>query len=299
MPNISLRDGRLLAYREYGSSDGTPLIFLPGAGCGRLMHFADDDLLAARGVRLISVDRPGLGASTADPDKTLASVAADVSELIKAVTVDPVTVLANSQGAPFGLALARHAMVRAVVLVSPIDDLGHPPTTALLGTPHRLFVRDVVADPDAAERQLRDFGAEELFRMVLTGYPASDSPVYDRPDFKELFRSALHDGFASGAAGYARDTVLAMCPWPDELYEQRVPVTVLYGRDDDAHSPDQATILSNRLGARRHLVDDVGGSLLWRLPELVLDVAGFGPCVDTAETAPVTRTCGPSALSQR
>ncbi len=271
MQTIQLPDGRTLAYREYGPAAGSPLIFLPGAGCGRLMRFGDDSLLAAYGVRLISVDRPGLGASTADADKSLGSVASDLAHLMAVVSAEPVVVIANSQGAPFGLALTRHEQVRSLVLASPIDDLGHPPTTALLGSPHRAFVHDVADDPAAAETNLQEFGADDLYRMVMSGYPASDAPTYGRPEFQAMFRSALADGFGSGAAGYARDTVLATLPWPAELFDRRVPVSILYGADDDAHSPDHAATLAHRLGARRQIVDGVGGSLLWARPELVLD----------------------------
>lgn len=271
MQTILLPDGRSIAYRDHGPADGSPLIFLPGAGCGRLMRFGDDDLLAARGVRLISVDRPGLGASTADPGKTLATVAADLAHLIEAVASEPVPVVANSQGAPFGLALARHAQVQVLVLVSPIDDVGHPATTALLGTPHRGFVADVAADPATAEQQLRGFTAEDVYRMVMSGYPDSGAPVYGSAEFQSMFAAALADGFSSGAAGYARDTVLATLPWPADLFDGHAPVTILYGADDDAHSPDHAATLAHRLGARRQVVDGVGGALMWERPELVLD----------------------------
>lgn len=277
MPTIPAPDGRRLAYREYGPAGGTPLIFIPGAGCGRLMRFGSDALLEDRGVRIISVDRPGLGASTVDPHKTLGSVAADLAHLIGVLTTEPVAVVANSQGAPFGLALARHEQVRGLFLVSPIDDLGHPPTTALLGTPHRAFVEDVAADPAAAQLQLGDFTADDLYRMVLSGYPDSDAPVYDQADFRAMFLTALRDGFASGAVGYARDTVLATCAWPAELFDQRAPVTILYGRDDDAHSPDHAVTLAARIGAHLQLLEGVGGSLLWKHPDRILDLVHPGP----------------------
>lgn len=277
MHTIQLPDGRTLAYREYGPADGSPLIFLPGAGCGRLMRFGDDALLAAHGVRLVSVDRPGLGSSSADADKSLGSVASDLAHLIAVVSAEPVVVIANSQGAPFGLALARHEQVRSLVLASPIDDLGHPPTTALLGTPHRAFVRDVADDPAAAETNLQEFGADDLYRMVMSGYPASDAPTYGRPEFQAMFRSALADGFGSGAAGYARDTVLATLAWPAELFDRSVPATILYGRDDDAHSPDHAVTLAARIGAHLQILEGVGGSLLWKYPDRVLELVHPGP----------------------
>jgi pimeloyl-ACP methyl ester carboxylesterase len=221
---ITLRDGRRLAYREYGPADGVPMVFLPGAGCGRLMRFGDGELLAERRVRLLSLDRPGLGASTLDSRKTFDSVAADVAELLESVVGEPATVIANSQGAPFGLAIAARTRACGLVLVSPIDDVGHPPVTAMLPEGYRAVVAAAIADPDGVLRRLAGFTAVTLYDMVTTGYPRSDAAVYERADFQAMFKAALEDALASGAAGYARDTVIAMRPWPRELFDPGVPV---------------------------------------------------------------------------
>ncbi|MBO0678775.1 alpha/beta hydrolase [Mycolicibacterium sp. S2-37] len=271
---ITLRDGRRLAYRAYGPSDGVPTVFLPGAGCGRLMWFGDGELLAERGVRLLSLDRPGLGASTLDPGKTFETVAADVAELVDTLVGEPAVVVANSQGAPFGLGVAARTRARGLVLVSPIDDVGHPPVTAMLPESYRAVVAAAIADPEGAQRRLTDFTAETLYDMVTTGYPRSDAAVYECAEFRAQFKAALQDAFASGAAGYARDTVIAMRPWPSDLFDPGVPVRILFGRDDSVHSPDLGAQLTSRIrGASRDVVDGVGGSLLWSHPGLVLDTA--------------------------
>jgi len=274
---VVLRDGRRLAYRQYGPADGRPLLFLPGAGLGRLMRFGED-ALADRHVRLLSIDRPGLGASSPHPVKTFASVAADLAALVDAVVGEPVTVVANSQGAPFGLAFATTGRARGAVLVSPIDDVGHPPTTALLPADYRALVAEVAADPEAAMRRFSAFTAAELFAMMTGDHPPADQPIYDDPGFRSMLRTALDDGFASGADGYARDTMLAMSPWPAQLFEPVVGVRILIGAHDRVHSPDGAATLTGRIrGARRAVVDDAGGALLWSHPHLVLDAATITP----------------------
>lgn len=274
MTAVDLPDGRRLGYREYGPADGIPVVFIPGAGSGRFMRFGGDQLLADRGVRLISVDRPGLGVSTDDPAKTFASVAGDIAHLVQTIAGRPVVVIANSQGAPFGLALAATAWVSRLVLVSPIDDVGHPPTTAMLPEHHRGLVDAVAADPDAMEQDFWQSTAESLFTMVMREYPESDAEVYDRPDFRSMFRVAVQDAFASGANGYARDTVLAMTRWPETLFEPGVAVRILFGSEDSVHSPDLGATLTARIrGARRDVIAGTGGSLLWSHPGVVLDVA--------------------------
>lgn len=269
-PDWIERDDRRVAFTAYGPDSGMPVLFIAGAGCGRLMRFGEQHLKNHH-VRLISVDRPGIGASGPDPDKTFDSVAADLAAVIDTVAGVPVPVVANSQGAPFALALAETGRIDGLVLVSPIDDLGYPPVTALLTPPHREFVTAIAADPDGAEHDLSGYTATALFDMIMTDYPVSDRVVYDDPGFRTMLRAALVDGFAQGPAGYARDTVLATTPWPAHLLTPATDVQLLFGSDDTVHSPDLGITLACRIpGASRTVVDGVGGALLWAYPDLVL-----------------------------
>lgn len=65
-----LRDGRHLAWAEWGPTAGTPAVFCPGAGWGRWLGFGYH-VLTELEIRLISVERPGLGDSTSAPRRTL------------------------------------------------------------------------------------------------------------------------------------------------------------------------------------------------------------------------------------
>ncbi|MGV9803511.1 alpha/beta fold hydrolase [Mycobacterium sp. NPDC003449] len=262
--------GRRIAHACYGPRSGMPVLFIAGAACGRKMLFGHRHLDKHR-IRLISVDRPGIGASDPDPDKTFDTVAADLAAVIDTVIGYPVPVVTNSQGAPFGLALATTGRVSGLVLASPIDDLGHPPVTALLSAAHREFVTAIAADPRAATQDLCAYTATALFDTIMADCPPSDRAVYDDPAFRTMLRAALSDGFAQGAAGYARDTVLATSPWPAHLLTPGTDVHVLFGSDDRVHSPDLGANLAGRIaGADRTIVTDVGGALLWARAEMVL-----------------------------
>ncbi|MBE0681614.1 MAG: hypothetical protein IH589_06840 [Anaerolineales bacterium] len=70
---IQLRDGRRLGYDEHGASNGKPLFYFHGSPSSHLesnLYFGDD-LLQALNVRLIAVDRPGLGLSNFQPQRRL------------------------------------------------------------------------------------------------------------------------------------------------------------------------------------------------------------------------------------
>ncbi|MET0694061.1 MAG: alpha/beta hydrolase [Propionibacteriaceae bacterium] len=268
---VELPDGRRLAYAEYGDLDGTPMLFVPGAATSSRMNFGPV-ALAERGVRLISLDRPGLGHSSPAPTGTLLSFAEDVGVLLERLAVGRVPAVANSQGAPFGLACAQTEVISALALVSPADEVAYEPVRQQLLPDLQRLVEEVGQDPEAAEGRFAAFTADAMFDMVMSVVPDGDRTVYADPGFVTLYRAALEDGFAQGSAGYAHDTRLAMSRWPLQPTEIEVPVSIWFGAEDASHSPDLGQTLAARLtGSRRHVLAGVGGSLLWSSPGPILD----------------------------
>ncbi|WP_280460772.1 alpha/beta fold hydrolase [Nocardia carnea] len=255
-----LRDGRRLAWAEWGPTDGRPVLFCPGAGWGRRFGFGFG-AAAELGLRLISVERPGLGESTGMPGRTLLDWADDIGQLGFA---DP-AVVGFSQGAPFALALAARGITSAVAIVSGGDELARPGT--ILPDEVRRLVDLVAADPAGAERDFARFGsAEALWRLSVEGSSEADREIYLQPEFAAAFRRALDSGFAQGPAGYARDTVLHFARWPFRVEELTARVHLWYGGRDHnpTHSPDHGATLATRIpNATRHYLPDSGAALLW------------------------------------
>ncbi|CAI0442371.1 unnamed protein product [Linum tenue] len=85
-PRIKLRDGRHLAYTEYGLPKDVAkfkLIFIHGfTSCryDRVVTFPPE-VYQELGVHIVSFDRPGYGESDPDPNRTPESLAMDVEEL--------------------------------------------------------------------------------------------------------------------------------------------------------------------------------------------------------------------------
>ncbi|WP_030781718.1 alpha/beta fold hydrolase [Streptomyces sp. NRRL S-920] len=268
-----LPDGRLLGWAEWGPVDGTPVLLCPGAATSRWLAFGGD-VVDAAGVRLISVDRPGLGASDPDPDRTLTSWVADIRHLLQERSLRAPLAVGFSQGAPFALALAANGLVDAVAVVSGSDELAHPRFAHSLNPQVRGMVDAVAADPGAAEASFADFGsADTLWDLIITTSPEVDRTVYTDPIFQTAFRRAMDEAFSQGPAGYARDTVLATGRWPFDPADIAVPVDLWYGRQDTSptHSPDLGESLAQMIPtATRHLLPTAGGSLLWTHAETVL-----------------------------
>ena len=67
-----LADGRVLAYLEIGDPSGAPVRYFLGFPGSRLEGRLAADAARRRGLRLLAPDRPGFGASTRQPRRTLA-----------------------------------------------------------------------------------------------------------------------------------------------------------------------------------------------------------------------------------
>lgn len=274
--SVTLPDGRILAYTEWGSPGARPVLFCSGAGMSGSLGFgldALDDL----GLRLVGIDRPGLGRSTADPALTLDSWVADARHL-PAAAERPLAV-GFSQGSPFALALGAAGVAEAVAVVAGLDDVQEARDRLV---PQVAAMVDLATiDPEGFERQFAGMADPEgLWSLVLGMSGDSDRAFYGGP-LAEAYRRSLEEGFAAGAAGYARELAVTYRPWPFRLEELRVPVQLWYGLLDTSpvHSPDFGATLERRIpDARRFAVDDAGSSLLWtRARDILATLADSAP----------------------
>ncbi|XP_050892129.1 uncharacterized protein LOC127097677 [Lathyrus oleraceus] len=93
---IKLRDGRYLAYKEYGvpkQSASKKIVFIHGFGSCRhdtvIATNLPSGLLEELGAYIVSFDRPGYGESDADPKRSPKSLALDVEELADNLELGP------------------------------------------------------------------------------------------------------------------------------------------------------------------------------------------------------------------
>jgi pimeloyl-ACP methyl ester carboxylesterase len=129
---IALPDGRSLAYAEFGDPDGRPVLFFHGTPGYRLNPWIEDAELRSLGVRLIALDRPGVGRSTPRPQRRLLDWPDDVQTLADVLGLERFAVVGFSNGGPHAAACA-HKLGRRVsgtALVAPMPPLarrrGHP-----------------------------------------------------------------------------------------------------------------------------------------------------------------------------
>lgn len=263
---MRLQDGRVLAWSEWGAAEGLPVLFCTAAATSGSLGFGATDLTEF-GLRLIAVDRPGLGASDTHPSKTLSSWVADIRELIQFNHLHPVTAVGFSQGAAFAFALAAQGIVEAVAIVSGQDELAHPRIRPLLHPDVVQMIAAVEQDATAFEQHFSQSATwEQMWQFIISLSAERDRLLYLDQSFSQAFRRGLQEGFAQGAQGYARDLVNAVSLWSFTVEDITTPVDLWYGALDASlvHSPDFGITLVSRLPNATHTVDlNEGSSILW------------------------------------
>ncbi|MBA3261730.1 MAG: alpha/beta hydrolase [Thermoleophilaceae bacterium] len=177
--------GGKFAISELGDPAGQPVVYCHGGlNSRRDIHFAARVARRA-GVRILAIDRPGIGGSTPQRERTLSTWGGDVERVADALELDRFTVLGWSFGGPFALACASvlGTRVGAVGIVGGMTPLDRPGKADELGTAiGRRLLRWAPKRPRAAAAYLASSKLEPaglLYRQVRSELPASDAKVLD------------------------------------------------------------------------------------------------------------------------
>ena len=103
---IQLRDGRNLGVASVGTSDGFPIFHFHGSGSSRLEVLLLADEAIALGVRLIGLDRPGIGRSDTKVGYRLLDWPDDVVGVADQLGIEQFAIEGLSAGGPYAMACA-------------------------------------------------------------------------------------------------------------------------------------------------------------------------------------------------
>ncbi|MEP4077919.1 alpha/beta fold hydrolase [Haloferula sp.] len=102
--SVTLPDGRILGYAEYGDPNGKPVLFFHGWPSSRLQAAYLNDDAAKRGIRVLAPDRPGIGKSDPFPKRRFSDWPKDVAGFADALELPRFSVFGVSGGGPYTLA---------------------------------------------------------------------------------------------------------------------------------------------------------------------------------------------------
>jgi pimeloyl-ACP methyl ester carboxylesterase len=239
---IGLDDGRRLGFAEFGEHRGRPVFWLHGTP-GARRQIPEPARVAATelGLRLIGVDRPGVGDSTPHLYDQVLDFAADLRELADRLEIDDFGLIGLSGGGPYVLAGAHELpeRVRAVVVLGGVAPAVGPeaadggivslaarfqPALSALRVPLALTVTGVVW----SVRPMAN-SAIALYARVS---PEGDRRLLGRPEFRAMFLDDLINGSRLGLRAPIYDAVLFGRDWGFSVRDIKVPVEWWHGDAD-------------------------------------------------------------------
>lgn len=252
-----LPDERTLGFAEFGPPDGKPIFWFHGSPGARRQIPPEARLAAVkRSVRLIGIDRPGVGASTAHLYPSLLGWAHDMRFVADRLGVDRFGLIGLSGGGPYVLACA-HALPERVVAgailggVAPTQGPEAPAGGAMqLAVRYEPLLRHL-REPLGVMLTLLAWvlrpAASPVFNLYMRLSPEGDRAVFARPEMKAMFIDDLLQGSRWGLRAPIYDLVLFTRPWGFRLRDIRVPIRFWHGDADHlvplAHGRHQAKLV--------------------------------------------------------
>lgn len=271
---LELRDGRKLGWAEFGVPHGSPVLYFHGAVSSRLE--AADLVVTARRMelRIIAIDRPGIGRSTSMRRPTPASFADDVKELVDSLGLARFGLLGLSAGGGYAASVASRmpTQVEALVLCSSLC----PPGPGLQGS---RSLRRMAALAKVTILHLWLFAKLISWLIRRKGVSLirdnARSPWERRanqlPNHPEIVAQAWLEGTRQGALQVARDAASILRPWNVALQPLPCRVEIWHGLGDETVPTTAAHFYASAFpDASLHLVDDEGHTLLVSRQEEVL-----------------------------
>ncbi len=250
--SVDLGDGTAIGYAEVGESDGFPVIHMHGNPGSRLEVNLPAFRTAADlvGVRLIGMDRPGIGLSTFHRF-ALTDYPQLVRQFADALGLEEFGVIGVSGGGKYACACAvilPHRITR-VALVSSTCSRDMPGAKATLNSEDRFLyplaayvpwlVRPVFAK--LAHDATRD--RDSLIAMLDRLGPTDQEMLADET-FRLALARSVTEAFRQGGRGVAQDYTIEARPWGLELHGITVPIDIWHGEDDRLVSADASRILA-------------------------------------------------------
>lgn len=263
--------GRRIAVRDLtpdAPADAPVVLFChiaPGSG----EFDPDPEVTAARGVRLITVDRPGYGGSEPAGDEfaSVGLVTDDAIAVLEDVLAPGAT--AGVVGWSAGGRVALSVAARRPDLVSRVAVIGTPaPDDAVPWIPEEYkagieALRGAsAADAHAALTAAMGPMVESLAgddRFAVLGVGEADGAVMARPGVADRLRGMVDEAFAQGAAGMVADVAgYTLQPWGFEPADVTADVLLGYGADDPLGEPHGRWWEQELPKAHLEVVPDVG-----------------------------------------
>lgn len=240
--NIAVGEDRQIGFAEFGAPWGRAFFWFHGTpGARRQIPIEARVYAEQHNIRLIGIDRPGIGSSTPHRYDNIRAFGGDLGTIADTLGIDKMAVIGLSGGGPYALAAAAVLSDRVVAagvlggvapflgdegITSGLMNLGKraAPLLRLGGDPLRIGASLVI-------RMIRPVANPALYLYAAIS-PEADRRLLTRPEFAAMFLDDLLNGSRKQLAAPFNDIILFTRDWGFRLDEVKVPVRWWHGDSD-------------------------------------------------------------------
>lgn len=243
---LQLPDGRTLGYACYGAEDAQPVLYFHGTPSSRLEPLIlelygtpVEPLLQRYGLRLIAVDRPGMGLSHFHPERTLNSVADDAQVLLQTLNIEQCLVLCWSGGGPYALTLAHRYPVQisgVYILTGFSASFGEEEVLQKMGW-NKVYFNTARKLPLVLEGSLTFIKHQQVKTPIRQELYDLSKPDYallkDVDKLNPFLEYTVKEACREDASGAVQEARLYFDPFPYTLAAIQQPVHFWWGTEDN------------------------------------------------------------------
>ncbi len=282
---ITLYDGRVLGYAQYGDSTGFPIFYFHGGQESRLSSRFMDSIALGLGIRIISPDRPGIGLSSFQENRSFPDWSSDVEELADSLKINHFSIFGLSGGAPHVLACLQtnsERIDRASIIsgATPYDYKG-----TLKGMWFPVKIIHWFAGMKN-EKKLRKYiqkdyegllnNPDKRMKQFQKYLPKPDKELMIRnPEFGWDFIQGSIESYKQGIDGVVQEWKLYVRNWNMDLRSVEYPVSLWYGNEDKMAPVNRGRYYKEQLpNSTLHLIEHEAHFSLIRnhLREILIDL---------------------------
>lgn len=220
---LILKDGRTLGFAEKGPSRGKPVFHFNGYPGSRLeITLIENNILNKLNVRLIGVDRPGMGLSDFKKGRSILDWPDDILELANYLHLEKFAVEGVSGGSPYSLACA-FKIPEYLTSCAVIGGIGPMDFKKVVGSGVLYFIIKYLyfllrISMYFQGRTARNVKKMELkWRKSFNKLPKADQKILNDPVNLSMFLEEGAESYRQGSKGVSYEGRLYSHPWKFKL----------------------------------------------------------------------------------
>jgi pimeloyl-ACP methyl ester carboxylesterase len=239
---LHITPDRQLGIAEFGDHEGFPVIWFAGTPGGRRqVPFNTPQYAADHHLRIICIERPGIGLSTMHLYDNILAFSDDIARVTDQLGISQCGIVALSGGGPYALACA-HELDEQIVAASIFGGVaptvgdeapgGGPTEMAIPVNKALTYLKKPLGGAiTGAVKMLHPF-ADPIIDGLVKYVPGHETDMIGRPDIREMFVDDMINSSKDGLHSLILDTILFTRHWGFSLGNIAVPVHFWQGDED-------------------------------------------------------------------